>query len=125
MQLVYCPHRGFLVPQPSTEDDAAAYLAAHGISRYEATRVAATIRRAAEAIDRCQALRNFIELHCVPSDGVIPFTDFFARFLHFAPLHLQTKWTRPAVTRALPPDHRTVAAASNRKVIPGLAWKQF
>lgn len=125
VQIAYCPFRGFLVPQPTTEDAAAAYLVSHGISRYEAGRITATIRRTAEAIDRCRAMSEFISLHCIPSDGVIPFTDFFARFHHFVPTHLKTKWTRPAVTQALPPDHRTVAAAGNRKVIPGLAWRQF
>jgi hypothetical protein len=124
MQVVYCPLRGFLIPRPSSEDDAAAYLAEQGLSRHEAKRTAALIRQAAEAIDRSNTMREFIRLHCASGDG-IPFADFFRRFQHFAPQHLKYRWTRAAVTRALPAEHRTVAATGNKKIIPGLAWRQF
>ncbi|WP_152098257.1 hypothetical protein [Lacipirellula parvula] len=125
MQITYCPHRGFLLPQPACEDDAAIYLAEHGLSRHDAVRTAATIRRAAEAIDRSNAMREFVSLHCVLGEDGIPFADFFRRFQHFAPKHLQYRWTRAAVTRALPTEHRTVAATGNRKIIPGIAWRTF
>lgn len=125
MQLVYCPLRGFLIPRPSSQDDAAAYLAEQGLSKHEAKRTAALIRQAAEAIDRSSAMREFISLHCITSEASIPFADFFRRFLHFVPQHLQYKWSRAAVTRALPAEHRTVASTGNKKVIPGVTWRTF
>lgn len=123
MYFRYAPGQGFAVEQIVADADALAYLAHQGVLRQEARRLMSSLKTIATATSRAQTMTAFIGRHCLPSYGSISFAEFFDRFRDSLPPGERYQWTRTVVTRALPPQHRTMPGTSNRKYVPGLSWR--
>jgi hypothetical protein len=123
MHVRFTPGQGFAVEQIVPDADALAYLVDQGIPRPEAIRVMSALKSSAVAKDRAHTMTEFIARHCSPSFGNVAFSEFFDRFRDSLPPGERYQWTRTVVTRALPPQHRTMPGTNNRKFVPGLSWR--
>ncbi len=123
MYLRYVSGKGFAVEQFVQDADALAYLVGQGVPKPEAVRVMSSLKSGAVARDRAETMTDFIARHCAPSFGQIAFGEFFDRFRDALQPSERYEWTRTVVTRALPPQHRTMPGTNNRKFVPGLSWR--
>lgn len=122
MHIRFVSGGGFAVEQIVADPDALAYLINQGVPKIEASRVLSALKTSALAADRANMMMEFIARNCLPSYGSIAFAEFFDRFRASLPPDQRHEWTRTVVTRALPPQHRTMPGTANRKFVPGLGW---
>ena len=123
MHIRFISGQGFAVEQSVSDADALTYLINQGIPKAEASRVMSALKTSAVAKDRAQAMTAFIAQHCLPTYGSISFAEFFDRFRDSLPPDQRYDWTRTVLSRALPPQHRTMPGTANRKFVPGLSWR--
>ena len=123
MYLRFVPNHGFAIEQFVSDVDALDYLLREGVPKPEALRVLSALKTSAVAKDRAQTMTAFIVKHCAPTYGSISFAEFFDRFRDSLPSGERYEWTRTVLTRALPPQHRTMPGTANRKFVPGLSWR--
>ena len=123
MYLRYVSGQGFAVEQIVADADALTYLLHQGLPRPEARRVMSVLKSSAAATSRARVMADFIARHCLPTYGQIAFAEFFDRFRASLPPDQRYEWTRTVLTRALPPQHRTMPGTGNRKHVPGLSWR--
>lgn len=78
----------------------------------------------AVALARSVSVEAFIDANCHVVDGaMIPFREFYGRFLASLPKDDQYFWTRYRVARALPARHPSGAYTMNQKFIANLSWE--
>ena len=95
-----------------------------------------TVKRIREAIQlaksegiavaeaRSATVQSFIDANCHVVDGaMIPFREFYSRFLASLPKDDRYFWTKFRVARALPPRHPSGVYTLNQKFIANLSWE--
>lgn len=85
---------------------------------------AAKVEALATSAVRAQALQRFIDEQCHVVDGsLIPFGEFYSRFIDWLPRDERFAWTRYRVSHALPPHHPSGAFTANQKCVANLSWE--
>ncbi|BBO34473.1 hypothetical protein [Lacipirellula parvula] len=78
----------------------------------------------AVAVARAAALKQFIDANCHVVDGaMIPFREFYGRFLASLPKDDRYFWSRYRVSHALPPKHPSGCGTANQKFVANLSWE--
>lgn len=73
---------------------------------------------------RSRSVQAFIDSHCfVVAGAMIPFGEFYKRFLDSLPGDDRFWWSHYRVSRALPVKHPSGSATMNMKFIANLAWE--
>lgn len=73
---------------------------------------------------RSKAIQQFIDANCNVVDGaMIPFSEFYRRFLASLPKDDRYFWSRYRVSRALPPHHPSGCGTRNQKFVANLSWE--
>jgi len=106
--------------------DAKAYLKSKGLTAAEIRQafIDAAANAIATAEQRAQALRRFIDANCYAVAGaLIPFSEFYARFLDSLPREERYRWTRYRVSHALPRENPSGSHVKNQKFVANVAWE--